>query len=390
MSKIRIKDHSSPRESILKIFEEKYGSAPENLVRAPGRVNLIGEHTDYNDGYVMPLAIDYAVWIALSRIPEPEVRIHSIDFDQSEIVPINHPLEKGEGWAEYLKGLIKILKHSKFKLIGWKGVMAGNVPIGAGLSSSAALSLALSRAFGTVCNWDWNPSQMARICQLAENKWVGVNCGIMDQMISALGQEEHLLLIDCRSLKSTPVPLPEGVRVVILDTGTRRGLVDSAYNERRDQCESVATYLGEKTLRDVSYKKLEEAKTKIDPIQFKRARHVIKENERVLDCAESLRLGNLEHVGKLMNASHISLRDDFEVSSEALDLMVDCALASPGCYGARMTGAGFGGCAVALVENKYTDKFVKKVINSYKSSSGKKAFLYACKAMGGTSVFSNF
>jgi len=379
----------SPNESVLKCFEEKYGNAPEYLVRAPGRVNLIGEHTDYNDGYVMPLAIDYAVWIALSHISEPEVRIHSIDFDQSEIVPINYPLTKGEGWAEYLKGLIKILKHSKFKLFGWKGVMAGNVPIGAGLSSSAALSLALSRAFGTVCNWDWNPSQMARICQLAENKWVGVNCGIMDQMISALGQDEHLLLIDCRNLKTTPVPLPEGVRVVILDTGTRRGLVDSAYNERRDQCESVATYFGEKALRDVSYKKLEEAKTKIDPIQFKRARHVIKENERVLDCAESLRLGNMEHVGELMNASHISLRDDFEVSSQALDLMVDCALAAPGCYGARMTGAGFGGCAVALVENKYTEKFVKKVFSCYKASSGKKALLYPCKAMGGTSVFTN-
>ena len=230
---------------------------------------------------------------------------------------------------------------------------------------------------------------MARICQLAENQWVGVNCGIMDQMISALGQEDHVLLIDCRSLKTTPVPLPEVVRVIILDTGTRRGLVDSAYNERRDQCESVANFFGEKALRDVSYKKLQEAKTKIDPIQFKRARHVIKENERVLDCAESLRLGNLEHVGKLMNASHISLRDDFEVSSQALDLMVDCALAAPGCYGARMTGAGFGGCAVALVEKKYTDKFVKKVFNSYKASSGNKAFIYNCKATGGTSVFSN-
>ena len=380
---------SSPRESVLKCFEEKYGNAPEYLVRAPGRVNLIGEHTDYNDGYVMPLAIDYAVWIAFSHITEPEVRIHSIDFDQSIVMPINNALTKGEGWSEYLKGLINIFKHSKFEIFGWKGVMAGNVPIGAGLSSSAALSLALTRAFGTVCNWEWNPSQMARICQLAENQWVGVNCGIMDQMISALGQEEHLLLIDCRSLKTTPVPLPEGVRVVILDTGTRRGLVDSAYNERRNQCESVATYFGEKTLRDVSYKQLEEAKTKIDPIKFRRARHVIKENERVLDCAKSLRLENLDHVGELMNASHISLRDDFDVSSEALDLMVDFALAAPGCYGARMTGAGFGGCAVALVESIYTDKFVKKVIHSYQSSTGKKALLYVCKATEGTSVFSN-
>jgi galactokinase len=380
---------SSPRESVLKCFEEKYGNAPEYLVRAPGRVNLIGEHTDYNDGYVMPLAIDYAVWIAFSHITEPEVRIHSIDFDQSVVMPINHALTKGKGWSEYLKGLITILKHYKFEIVGWKGIMVGNVPIGAGLSSSAALSLALTRAFGTVSNWDWNPSQMARICQLAENQWVGVNCGIMDQMISALGQEEHVMLIDCRSLKTTPVPLPEGVRVVILDTGTRRGLVDSAYNERRNQCESVATYFGEKALRDVSYKQLEEAKAKIDPIQFRRARHVIKENERVLDCAESLRLGNPERVGELMHASHLSLRDDFEVSSEALDLMVESSLGTPGCYGARMTGAGFGGCAVALVETKHTENFVKKVLNSYQTSSGNKALLYVCKAAEGTSVFSN-
>tara|TARA_B100001123_G_scaffold450319_1_gene620416 strand:+ start:982 stop:2151 length:1170 start_codon:yes stop_codon:yes gene_type:complete len=379
---------SSPREIVLKCFEERYGNAPEYLVRAPGRVNLIGEHTDYNEGYVMPLAIDYAVWIAFSHITEPEVRLHSIDFNQSVVIPINHVLTKSDGWSEYLKGLISIFKKSKLEIFGWKGVMAGNVPIGAGLSSSAALSLAITRVFGTISNWDWNPSQMARICQLAENQWIGVNCGIMDQMISALGQEEHLLLIDCRSLKTTPVPLPEGVRVVILDTGTRRGLVDSAYNERRDQCESVATFLGKKALRDVSYKQLKKAKVKIDPIQFKRALHVVQENNRVLDCAESLRLGNLKHVGELMNSSHISLRDYFEVSCEALDLMVESALAVPGCYGARMTGAGFGGCAVALVETKYTENFVKKVLKSYQNATGQKALLYVCKAAEGTSVYS--
>jgi len=377
---------SSPKESVLNFYENKYGNAPEYLVRAPGRVNLIGEHTDYNEGYVMPLAINYAVWIAFSQITEPEVRLHSIDFDQSVIISINNELTKGEGWSEYLKGLINIYKHSKFKIFGWKGVIAGDVPIGAGLSSSAALTLALSRVFAKVSKLDWNPIQMAKICQLAENQWVGVNCGIMDQMISASGQEDHVTLIDCRSLKTTPVPLPEEVRVVILDTCTRRGLVGSAYNERRKQCESVASYFGKNTLRDVSYIQLNEAKTKIDPIIFKRARHVVKENERVLDCAESLRLGNLDHVGKLMNSSHKSLRDDFEVSSDALDLIVESALKAPGCYGARMTGAGFGGCAVALVETKKTEVFVKKVLDSYQTSSGKKALLYVCKASNGTSI----
>ena len=377
---------SSPKESVLNFYENKYGNAPEYLVRAPGRVNLIGEHTDYNEGYVMPLAINYAVWIAFSQITEPEVRLHSIDFDQSVIISINNELTKGEGWSEYLKGLINIYKHSKFKIFGWKGIIAGNVPIGAGLSSSAALTLALTRVFAKVSKLDWEPRKMAKICQLAENQWVGVNCGIMDQMISASGQEDHVTLIDCRSLKTTPVPLPKEVRVVILDTCTRRGLVGSAYNERRKQCESVASYFGKNTLRDVSYIQLDEAKTKIDPIIFKRARHVVKENERVLDCAESLRLENLEHVGKLMNASHISLRDDFEVSSNALDLIVESALKAPGCFGARMTGAGFGGCAVALVETKKTEVFVKKVLDSYQTSSGKKALLYVCKASNGTSI----
>ena len=239
-----------PRESVLNFYENKYGNAPEYLVRAPGRVNLIGEHTDYNEGYVMPLAIDYAVWIAFSQISEPEVRLHSIDFDQSVVISINKELTKGEGWSEYLKGLINIYKHSKFKIFGWKGIIAGNVPIGAGLSSSAALTLALTRVFAKVTNLDWDPKQMARICQLAENQWVGVNCGIMDQMISASGQEDHVTLIDCRSLKTTPVPLPEEVRVVILDTCTRRGLVDSAYNKRRKQCEAVATFFGKESLRE--------------------------------------------------------------------------------------------------------------------------------------------
>ena len=380
--------HSSPRERVLKVFEEEYGNAPEYLVQAPGRVNLIGEHTDYNDGYVLPLAIDRAVWIALSAIPEPEIRLHSLDFDQGIRVPFDRALTKGEGWPEYLKGLINIYKKSNLKLFGWKGVMAGNVPIGAGLSSSAALELALTRAFGTVGHWNWNPSQMASICQLAENEWVGMNCGIMDQMISASGRAGHVLLLDCRSLKTIHVPLPETVRVVILDTDTRRGLVDSAYNERRSQCESVASYFGVKALRDVSIEELEGSKAKLDPLEFRRARHVIRENGRVLDCVEALRLGNLDMVGELMIASHISLRDDFEVSSEALDIIAECARKAQGCYGARMTGAGFGGCAMALVNTKSIDAFVEQLLKDYTEASDRKAHLYVCSPSGGASTFS--
>ena len=284
--------------------------------------------------------------------------------------------------------LINICKKSKLELFGWKGVMAGNVPIGAGLSSSAALELALTRAFGTVGHWNWNPIQMASICKLAENEWVGMNCGIMDQMISASGRAGHALLLDCRSLKTIHVPLPETVRVVILDTDTRRGLVDSAYNERRSQCESVASYFGVKALRDVSIEELEGSKAKLDPLEFRRARHVIRENGRVLDCAAALRLGNLDRVGKLMIASHISLRDDFEVSSEALDLIAECARKAQGCYGARMTGAGFGGCAMALVNTKSIDAFVEQLLKDYTEASDRKAHLYVCSPSDGATAFS--
>ena len=371
-----------------KIFNNIFNCEPSHSTIAHSRVNLIGEHTDYNDGYVLPLAIDRAVWIALSAIPEPEIRLHSLDFDQGIRVPFDRALTKGEGWPEYLKGLINIYKKSKLELFGWKGVMAGNVPIGAGLSSSAALELALTRAFGTVGHWNWNPIQMASICQLAENEWVGMNCGIMDQMISASGRAGHVLLLDCRSLKTIHVPLPETVRVVILDTDTRRGLVDSAYNERRSQCESVASYFGVKALRDVSIEELEGSKAKLDPLEFRRARHVIRENGRVLDCVEALRLGNLDRVGELMIASHISLRDDFEVSSEALDLIAECARKAQGCYGARMTGAGFGGCAVALVNTKSIDAFVEQLHKDYVEASDRKAHLYVCSPSDGASVFS--
>ncbi len=378
----------STGKGVLKKYLEEFNQIPEYLVQAPGRVNLIGEHTDYNDGYVLPIAIDRVVSIALSAIPESEIRLFSLDYDQSISISLENTLAKGDGWPEYLKGLIDIFKKNSLELFGWQGIMAGNVPIGAGLSSSAALELAFSRAFASVSKWKWEPRRMAQLSQKAENEWVGINCGVMDQMISALGKMDHVLFLDCRSLEGINVPLPKSVRIVILDTDTRRELLDSEYNDRRNQCESVAQYFGVKALRDVSIKQLERSKSNLSTLEFKRAHHVILENKRVLDCVEAIHMGSLEKVGELMIASHKSLRDDFEVSTEELNLIVDCSLEAPGCYGARMTGAGFGGCAVALVEEKYIDKFVSKVIKNYNISTGKKAKLYVCKATEGASVFS--
>ena len=378
----------SAERKILKKFLEEFNQSPEFLVQAPGRVNLIGEHTDYNDGYVLPIAIDRVVSIALSAISEPEIRLVSLDFEQRITISLVNKLTKGNGWPEYLKGLIDVYKKNSLELIGWQGIIAGNVPVGAGLSSSAALELAFSRAFASVSNWKWEPKRMAQFSQQAENEWVGINCGVMDQMISALGKKDHVLFLDCRSLEGINVPLPKSVRIVILDTDTRRELLDSAYNDRRIQCESAAKYFGVKALRDLSIETLEKAKSNLTPIEFKRAHHVIQENKRVIDCVEALRMESLEKVGELMIASHKSLRDDFEVSSQELDLIVDYSVNAPGCYGARMTGAGFGGCAVALVDEKYIDKFVSKVSKNYNLSTGKKSKLYVCKATEGASIFS--
>jgi galactokinase len=254
------------------------------------------------------------------------------------------------------------------------------------LSSSAALELATARVFATVSDLAWEPAAMALLGQKAENQWVGVNCGIMDQMISAAGKEGHALLLDCRSLDGELVPLPSGVAVVVLDTGTRRGLVDSAYNERRSQCESAAAHFGVEALRDVSAAQFEQRASELDEVTRKRARHVIAENERTTEAAEVMKQGDAARLGALMDASHESLRIDFEVSSDALDVMVECARKAAGCLGARMTGAGFGGCAVALVEQAEADGFAEVAAHSYRERTGNEPSVYVCTATDGAAV----
>jgi galactokinase len=259
------------------------------------------------------------------------------------------------------------------------------VPRGAGLSSSAAIELATARAFHAVTGFDWDAATMALIGQRAENDWVGVNCGIMDQMISAAGQAGHALLIDCRSLGAQAVPLPAGTAVVILDTATRRGLVESAYNERRAQCEAAARYFGVRALRDVSVDQFAAQAAGLDDVTLRRARHVITENARTLAAADAMRRGDAAGLGRLMDASHTSLRDDFEVTNDALNVMVACAQQAPGCYGARMTGAGFGGCAVALVDAERATVFAEAVADRYQTQTAIAPAVYVCTAADGAS-----
>ena len=375
----------STETRVLQAFRERFGEAPRLLARAPGRVNLLGEHTDYNDGFVLPMAIDRSAYIALRPRADRKVVLRSLDFDQDSEFDLG-ALAKGEGWAEYVKGTAWALQDAGLTLRGFDGVVAGDVPIGAGLSSSAALEVAAARAFQAVSDAAWDPVAAARWAQRAENKWVGVNCGIMDQMISAAGRQGHALLIDCRDLSLRSVPLPPKTLVVVLDTSTRRGLQDSAYNERRAQCEKAAKMLGKKSLRDVSKAELTRRWDSMPDVTRRRAHHVVTENARVLSAVKATEKKDAVTFGKRMYESHRSLQKDYEVSSEALDAMVAAARLAPGVLGARMTGAGFGGCAVALVEEKKVAKFVAATEKAYTAKTGLQPAIYVCRPSAGAEV----
>ena len=382
------------RRRVERVFEERHGAQPDLLVRAPGRVNLIGEHTDYNDGFVLPMAIERAVWIALRARSDREVHVHSTDFDAPARIALD-AVERPKpsvgaaddaDWSEYLRGTAWALASEDYVLRGWEGVVGSDVPIGAGLSSSAALELATARAFAAVSDFAWQPERAALLAQRAENEWVGVDCGIMDQMISAVGLEGHAVLIDCRSLATEAVPLPADSVVVILDSATRRGLVDSAYNERRRQCAAAAAFFDVPALRDVEPATLAAHADELEPVTLRRARHVVTENARTLRAAEAMRAQDAAGLGRLMDESHASLRDDFEVSSAALDSIVTIARAQPGCFGARMTGAGFGGCAVALVARAEADDFAAAVAQEYEQRSGLTPAVYVTGASAGAGL----
>jgi galactokinase len=384
----------TPPRRVIAAFSARFGAGPNVVVRAPGRVNLIGEHTDYNDGFVLPMAIDRAVWIGLSRRDDDQVLAWSLDFDSAtsfcasrlETACRRSATSNSRRWDEYLKGVAWALRGAGHQLRGWNGVICGDVPIGAGLSSSAAIEMAAARAFAWAAEAPFEPQIMARIGQRAENEWVGLRCGIMDQMISAAGRAGHALLIDCRSLETQQVPMPADAVVVVLDTMTRRELATSAYNERREECERAARFFGVTALRDVSPPQLNDVDAGLDEPARRRARHVVSENERTMAAAKAMHQADPQSLGKLMIESHQSLRDDFEVSSTNLDAMVEIAVATPGCFGARMTGAGFGGCAVALVDERLVELFAARVFERYRSATGLEPKLYVTRAANGADV----
>jgi galactokinase len=372
-------------------FVSRFNHAPALIVRAPGRVNLIGEHTDYNDGFVLPAAIDRATFIAASPRTDKRVRVLAADLNEEDEFGIDQIERSGmRPWSNYVRGMIKSLMTAGHEINGADMVVASSVPRGAGLSSSAALEVATGYVFQLFHNLNILGEELALMAQATENHFVGVNCGIMDQFIVTLGQANHALLIDCRDLNYQAVPLPTGVSVVICDSHIERTLAGSAYNQRRAECDQAVEILkqqlpGIKALRDVTSTQLNAHGHLLSPVVRQRARHVISENERVIAGVNTLQAGNVAEFGRLMNASHASLRDDYAVSIPEMDALVASAQRVSGCYGSRLTGAGFGGCTVSLVANEAVERFRHEVAAAYLASTGRSATIYVTQAADGVS-----
>jgi galactokinase len=361
---------------VKETFARAFGGEPQLVAYAPGRVNLIGEHTDYNGGFVLPCAINYGTAIAVRARPGARVTVIASDFDDASdsfdlgAAPIAQgPLE----WANYVRGIFSVFQSRGFAPLGCDIAVAGDVPRGAGLSSSASLGVALAQAIAALNGFNsLTASDFALIAQASENDFVGCACGIMDQLVSACAVRDHALLIDCRSLETRAVPVPEEWAVLIVHSGVKRGLVESAYNERRQQCEAAARHYGVAALRDLDAAGLVERRADLDDVAFRRARHVVSENARALAATDAMQRGDLAAMGRLMAASHASLRDDFQVTVPAVDALVDRLkhlIGEDG--GVRMTGGGFGGCVVAVVPGSKAEG----VLQSIGAASGTQSLL---------------
>ncbi|MEW6272063.1 MAG: galactokinase [Thermodesulfobacteriota bacterium] len=369
-------------------FYERFGRKAR-VYRAPGRVNLIGEHTDYNDGFVLPAAIDLATCVAAAENGTRELRVHTGKLDDEVRVDLDGPeLRPRRHWSDYPCGVAVELARSGRRVPGADLMIAGEIPLGAGLSSSAALEVATAWALLDLAGETPDPREVALLCQRAENRFVGTRCGIMDQFASCHGVAASALLLDCRSLELRPVAIPGGVTLVVCDTGVKHALADGAYNRRREECEEgvriLATRLpGIRALRDVAEDDLERRRSDLPPEVYRRCRHVVAENRRVLEAAAALERGDLERAGALMYASHESLRDLYDVSCAELDTLVEAAARCPGVYGSRMMGGGFGGCTINLVREAAVADFLPAVGERYRSRHGGTPWIRACRAAGG-------
>ena len=375
------------QDLITAVFQREFGRAPTQLFSAPGRVNLIGEHTDYNDGFVLPCAIQFETVLASALVPgSSQIRIFAADYQELHIIdltetvqPVSHPR-----WANYVRGVVAGLQQRGLVLPGCELVVGGNVPQGAGLSSSASLEMVLGLGLSTLAASPLSPRDNALNGQQAEHQFAGCQCGIMDQLVSAAGEAGQALLLDCRSLEYQTVPMPASLQVLIIHSNVKRGLVDSAYNERREQCEAAAAFFGVKALRDVTLAQLEAAQAQLDPLIYARARHVISENNRTEAAAVALKSGDIKTLSALMAQSHQSMRDDFAITVPAIDFLVAEVAAICGERGGvRMTGGGFGGCVVALLPADLVEPVCVHLSQVYPAAHQLEPTFYLCQASAG-------
>ncbi len=374
-------------------FEKLFGDQPR-IFRAPGRVNLIGEHTDYNDGFVMPAAVEFSTYVAIAARTDRKLKIHSEEFPGNFEFDLDHLPEKRVGaWCDYVVGIASALRRSGLPLAGANLFVHGKVPIGAGLSSSAALEVSSALAFLSLAGNHLPLPEVAKLCRQAENNFVGAKVGIMDQFVSCMGKAGHAFFLDCRSLEFKFVPIPPGLRLVVCNTMVKHDLATGAYNTRREECEAGVRAFANwdstvRALRDVSVKLLDEHANDLPTSIWKRCSHVVRENQRTLEAARALAEGDLARVGKLMRESHTSLRDLYEVSCMELDIMVDAAQNVPGFVGGRMTGGGFGGCTVNLVREENAEDFAKQIAERYREATGIRPQVYLCSAEDGAAEVS--
>ena len=384
-------------ESFLDTFAAAFGRAPEVVVRSPGRVNLIGEHTDYNEGFVMPVATEQGFWVAAGRREDNRLSARSEDLDQAGTWDLDEPVPPHKGlWSSYVRGVGAVLRGAGYSIGGTNLLISGDLPVGSGLSSSAALevgtAIALLTANDTAARIG-DRVNLAHLCRKAEHEYAGVPCGIMDQYACLMGQEDRAILLDCRSICHELIPMPPQWRIVILDTQVRHSLASGEYALRQKDCrravEQASKALGRnlKSLRDLDEATLGSIAGQLDEVALKRARHVVTENARVVAAGEALRKGDGPRAGQLMHASHVSLRDDYEVSCAELDMLVEIASKVEGVYGARMTGGGFGGCAVALATQSGAEKIPATIIEQYDTAQPKAARVILTGASDGAKVW---
>jgi galactokinase len=382
---------------LLDAFQARFGLAA-SIYRAPGRVNVIGEHTDYNDGFVLPAAIEFYCWAAVAPRPDRKLVIYSENFNESVEGALDSlsPLGK-KHWANYPLGVAWALRQAGKALTGASIYIRGEVPLGAGLSSSAAIEVAVGFALLSQSELAVDRSELAQLCQKADNEFVGARVGIMDQFVSCHGRASHALLLDCRSLQHEFVKIPANLRLVICNTMVKRELASGEYNARRAECEEGVRILRKvfpliRALRDVTLSQLEDQSQNLSPRVFSRCRHVVTENARVQSAVEAFRRADIKALGPLMRDSHRSLANDYEVSCKELDLMVEIAMAQPGLIGARMTGGGFGGCTINLVESAAVNDFRRNVAGAYSSKTGRTPEIFVSPASEGAqqiAVFEN-